>query len=204
MQNLLLYTHTGVRACTRYFFKYYYKLIENCEWFFLAIARFSCVFMNRKIYISNQKFILKALHDIFLTHGYILSYRYWYKCLYEACYMRARACGRYPIMISIILIHLRYSLSQNIRITHTHTHTAFIYLKNDTFEIFSCLSVALRYITMEIRSKLAGIQSGNPICCRLCAPRSQSDRRARMRQTFSRSNLRLPGVYFPLCSRHAR
>jgi len=34
--------------------------------------------------------------------------------------------------------------------------------------------------TMEIRSKLAGIQSGNSICCRLCAPRSQSDRRVRV------------------------
>lgn len=127
MQNLLLYTHTGARACTRYFFKYYYKLIENCEWFFLAIARFSCVFMNRKIYISNQKFILKALHDIFLTHGYILLYIYWYKCLYEACYMRARACGRYSIMISIILIHFRYSLSHNIRITRRHTQHLFIW-----------------------------------------------------------------------------
>ncbi|KAL0125312.1 hypothetical protein PUN28_004441 [Cardiocondyla obscurior] len=55
---------------------------------------------------------------------------------------------------------------------------------------------------MEIRSKLAGIQSGNSICRRLCAPRSQSDRRAPayIRQTFSRSNLRLLGAYFPLCS----
>jgi len=147
--------------------------------------------------VSYVRFILfeqfPRLLCIFIYMLYI------WKPLYEARYVELSYCDidcSDNTLLSLYRFHCKYPCWSGACKASTRKETCAIARRR--------LKFSHRFIgsgTMEIRSKLAGIQSGNSICCRLCAPRSQSDRRVRV---YGRRFRDLICIYYEPIARSVR